>query len=275
VSTNFHELPDPSPEPEQPGVERPATPNTATLPPADNGTPRPQAGKKAKGNEPMGSPEIVGDKQQDATQVPSSGDGQTPPTSAPASDRVTYEEMEAAIGAPADGVIIGQAEIRYECRSPKGSGEYFRTHPDRGLWQDTTLLMDVDGMDKAAYLVVPAMQPPLAKWLKRVLLVPCVNQDGVFFIWPIVVADIALGQRSNRSETTKRNAAQRATDTWINLVWHRGQHHAVPATGNLGEPAWPEGLDLRMINMRTFADHFIRDRDHDIAKVYLGLAGRR
>jgi hypothetical protein len=188
---------------------------------------------------------------------------------------VTYEEMEAAIGTPAESVIVGQAEARYECRSPKSGGEYFRTHRDRALWQDTTLLMDVDGMDKAAYLVAPAMQPMLGKWLKRVLLVPCINQDLSFFVWSIVVADVALGQRSNRSEITKRAAALRAADAWINLVWHHGQHHIVGASGNLGEPTWPEGLDLRTINMRTFEDHFIRDSNHDIAKVYLGLAGRR
>jgi hypothetical protein len=203
------------------------------------------------------------------------GNGAETPLVSPGSDRVTYEEMMEAIGKPAEGVTIGTVDIRYQCRKPSGKGEYFRTHPDHELWQDATVLLDEEGMDKSVYLVTLSMQPALSTWLKHVLLVPCVNADKEFFVWPITLADATLGQRSNPSEVAKRKAAKSAITTWTHLVWAGNQFVIKTAGGDLGEPTWPEKLDLRMINMRTFPDHFIRNRDHPIAKLYLGLAGRR
>jgi hypothetical protein len=192
----------------------------------------------------------------------------------PGTERARIEELEEALGNTGEGVTLGKIEIRYECRQKIKVGEYIRSHPKMSLWQETVVLVDEDGIEKTTYLVAPAMQPLLLHWLKRVLLVPCINQDHEFFLWEIPVADIALGQRTSPSEKVRREAAQKALTTWMTVLWY-GRHH-VPrqADGDLGEPKWPDDLSLKTINMRTFQDHLIRGREHPIACVYLGT-GRR
>jgi hypothetical protein len=191
--------------------------------------------------------------------------------------RPTAEELRAAMGPQPSIENIGKLEERYDCREPLRSAEYFRTHSDRSLWQGSVMLVDKDGFDRPVFLVSPGMQPILHKWLKRVLLVPCVNVDGIVFIWPIIIADILLGQRSTKVEQNKREIALQAVALWTALVWFKNRHIGEPAEEkgvHLGEPAWPTDLTLDLINTRTFGANYIASRDHEIAKIYLGL-GRR
>jgi hypothetical protein len=192
----------------------------------------------------------------------------------PGTERARIEELEEALGNTGEGVTLGKIEIRYECRHKIKASEYFRSHPDLGLWQETVVLVDEDGIEQTTYLVAPAMQPLLLHWLKRVLLVPCINQDHQFFLWRVPVADVTLGQRTSPSETVRRQAAQQALTTWMTVLWHGHRHVSRHADGSLGEPKWPTDLSRETINMRTFQDHLIRGRDHPIAGVYLGT-GRR
>jgi hypothetical protein len=193
--------------------------------------------------------------------------------------RPTLEELTAAIdGSPLGNV--GKVEEVYERREPRSQAEFFRTHPDLGLWIESVLLVDKEGFDKPVYLVGPKQRPLLQSWLKRALLVPCVNQDGEFFIWPIIIADIALGQRSNRTEQGNREIAQRAQKEWVCRVFHRGKHVAVPADeggvhlGDKGIPQFPEGLTRDLIVERTFAGAYIGHDDHEMIKIYRGRSKR-
>jgi hypothetical protein len=191
--------------------------------------------------------------------------------------RPTAEELRAAMGPQPAVENIGKLEDRYECREPLRSAEYFRAHHDRGLWQESVMLVDRDGFDRPVFLVSPGMQPILQKWLKRVLLVPCINVDGILFIWPIIIADILLGQRSTKVEQNKREIALQAVSLWTALVWFKNRHIGEPAEEkgvHLGEPAWPADLAVDLINTRAFGGNYINSREHEIAKIYLGL-GRR
>lgn len=188
--------------------------------------------------------------------------------------RVPYEELEAAIGVAEDGIFIEPAEDRYPCRRPKKKGEFLQVHPDLGLWQQAYVLIDELGMDRTVYLVAPAMRAMLADYLTPTLLVPAVNQDGEFFIWPIPTGDIALGRRTTVRETSARNAAHKAIGTWRNIFYKDGSFVAIPARGDLGEPEWPKDLTIKTINLRTFQDFLINSAGHEIAKVYMGMARR-
>jgi hypothetical protein len=190
--------------------------------------------------------------------------------------RARLEELEAAVSPTTPGVHIGQLEARYECRGKIKRGEYFRTHPDRGLWQDTAALVDEDGLEKTTYLVNPAVQPLLQRWLSRTLLIPCINQDRNLFIWSIKISDMTLGQRPSRSEALRRRAAEQAQDTWLTVVWHQNDHQIVTAEApaQLGEPHWPDDLNMSTILMRTFSDRLIADAAHPLVRVYLGQARR-
>jgi hypothetical protein len=129
-------------------------------------------------------------------------------------------------------------------------------------------------MDKAAYLVEPAMQAALHLWIKRVLLIPCMDQDHNLFVFRIGVSDVTLGQRPHRSETTRLRAVEEAIDAWTTIAWDGKKHVSRSADGDLGEPNFPKDLSTDIINWRTFQDHYIGDRSHPIAKYYLGLAPR-
>jgi hypothetical protein len=188
--------------------------------------------------------------------------------------RPTLAQLKAAVGPQSDGVNFGQTEARYECLEKLAPGVYFRSHSDRKLWLDTVVLIDTDGMDKAAYLVEPAMQAALHLWIKRVLLVPCMDQDHNLFVFRIGLSDVTLGQRPNRSETTRLRAVEEAIDAWTTIAWDGKKHVSRSADGDLGEPNFPKDLTTDIINWRTFQDHYIGDRNHPIAKYYLGLAPR-
>jgi hypothetical protein len=193
--------------------------------------------------------------------------------------RPTIEELEAAVdGGPMGDV--GKAEEIYERREPRKEAEFFRTHPDLSLWLEAVLLVDKEGFDKPVYLVGPKQRPLLQSWLRRALLVPCVNQDGEFFVWPIIIADITLGQRSNRNEQSNREIAQRARKEWVCRVWVRGKHIAQPAAengahlGNKGQPQFPEDLTRTLVLERTFVGAYIGHNDHEMIRIYRGLARR-
>jgi hypothetical protein len=214
--------------------------------------------KAASGNgaeEPQQSPE--------ATRIP------------PPPGRARIEELEAAIGGQGDGVILGEVEAEYESRQKLKPGEYIRAHRDKRLWQDALVLVDEDGLEKTTYLVARDLQPKLRDWLKRVLLVPAVNQDHEFFLWVIPIADISLGQRMSNTEKERRRAAEMAGNTWATVFWDGKRHKVRSADGNaLGEPKWPKDLTRELINLRTFQDKYIGGINHPIAQYYLGLKRR-
>jgi hypothetical protein len=99
--------------------------------------------------------------------------------------RAPIEEIEDAMGIGDEGLAVEPIEEDFECRKPrKKRAEYIRCHPDRGLWQQAYVLVDEHDMEETTYLVAKRMRGPLQDWLSPVLLVPCVNQDGIFFVWP-------------------------------------------------------------------------------------------
>jgi hypothetical protein len=139
------------------------------------------------------------------------------------------------------------------------------------------MLPDREGFDKTTYPISPRMQIPLQKWIKRMLMVPCVNAEDELFVWAFVVADIMRGQRTTKVETAKRGVVLQATEQWTALVWDGEKHIGVPAAENgryLGEPKWPKDLSIDRILERCFASEYIASPEHEIAKVYLGLGKR-
>jgi hypothetical protein len=202
----------------------------------------------------------------------------SPATAAPdptpnVSRRASIAELDAAAGDQSAGVTLGEVEVKYEHRQKLRPVEYIRVHPDKELWQEIVALIDEEGMEKTLYFISQAMQPKLREWLRRVLLVPCINQDNEYFIWEIPMADMALGQRQSASERVKLQAVQAALAVWHTVLWDGKKHVLRPADEDgkhLGEPKWPEGLTRSVLNQRAYQDHYIGSLEHSIAQHYTG-----
>jgi hypothetical protein len=228
-------------------------------------------------NPPSGEPGQGNGVDYEAAAMPDSTEGAAPQYGA----RPTFEELEAAADGSPSG-MVGKIEETYDRREPRPQAEFFRTHQDLNLWIETILLVDKDGFEKPVYLVGPLQRPLLQPFLKRVLLVPTVNQDGEFFVWPILIADITLGQRATRTEQANREIVQQAQKVWTCRVWDPGKrkHIGVPADqggahlGDKGRPQFPEDLTRKLILSRTFSGAYIGHNDHEMIKLYRGLMKR-
>jgi hypothetical protein len=193
------------------------------------------------------------------------------------SSRTPYADIEAAMQfGYGDGITLDPLPIKYKCRKPNSrTAEYIRCHPDRTLWQQTTVLEDQQGYDKAVYLVHPHARVALQRFLKHVLLVPAINTEDEVFVWYIPISDVSQGRRGRRSvELSARRVAESAISEWKAAHFQDGEWVGQTARGDLGEPNWPEDLTTRAINERTFADSVILDDTHEIAQVYLGVTRR-
>jgi hypothetical protein len=204
--------------------------------------------------------------------------GQGKPTQTTAEDDLapTMEDLRAAFGDKPQVAIL-EPPVVYEVREPKRNGEYFRTHPDRGLWLENLMLVDQEDFEKGVYPVGVKMVESLREFLKRCLLVPCITKKATIFIWPIPIADLVQKQRPTKIEKNKRKIALEATIEWRTIVWSRGQHIGMPPDDGgeyLGDPKWPETLTLDLIMERAFLPRLIANKKHDIAKIYLGLEDR-
>src|SRR5262245_9527137 len=145
--------------------------------------------------------------------------------------------------------------------------EFVRVNPDPAMSLATSIFVDAE---RETYFVAPSVRDSLVAGVKAVLLVPAVNQRGLFFIWPIALGD-GTG-RKNAWHETAREAAELAKRDWIKLVSDMagGCYRIYRAKGKLADPVFPE-KSLEELLRLAFRGRVIDHEDHPVVKQVLGL----
>lgn len=158
--------------------------------------------------------------------------------------------------------------VNVAVRKPK-PGEFFRVHPDPEMSLRITIYENRE--DQSIYYVEPPARPLLAELLRVALLVTCINQAGVIFLWAIKLADDNRGGGRAWSESAMR-AALLGKDKWVRLIGEigNGAYRVFSAKGELPEPIWPD-RSLQDYLVVAFEGRIIDDPEHDVIRRLQGL----
>jgi hypothetical protein len=188
--------------------------------------------------------------------------------SRPADAADIFSDLAAIRLTPDEAGQIGSEEVMAHVSVRKPTvNEFVRVNPDPAMSLATSIFVDAE---RETYLVAPNARSVLVAGVKAMLLVPAVNQRGLFFIWPIALGD-GTGRR-NAWHDTAREAAELAKREWIKLVSDMagGCYRIYRAKGKLVDPVFPEkGLEdlLRL----AFRGRVVDSEDHPVVKQALGL----
>lgn len=154
-------------------------------------------------------------------------------------------------------------------RKPKRT-EFFRVHPEHVL--DTYVLEwdSESGMGKDSYLVMPEAQDLVRDELRHTRLLVAMNRQGTPFLWPIKLPG-GDNDRIHRIADTALQAADLAKTRWVRMVWNSnlGAYDIHRATGDLGDPQWPERSFRDLIEI-AFRNNLISGPDHPVIKALSG-----
>jgi hypothetical protein len=126
------------------------------------------------------------------------------------------------------------------------------------------------GMDTESYLVTPQVQHLVSDELRQVRLYTAITKRGTVFLWPIKLPGDS-NDRIRRISDTAIQCAEQAKTLWVKVRWDRdlGGYAMQRATGELGEPQWPNE-SLRDLIEKAFQHNLIDRPDHP---VIMELAG--
>ena len=188
-----------------------------------------------------------------------------------------HEEPEIDPYAPELHIVSGpdfnidKPLIQVKERKPK-KDEYVRVHPDLvadyGLYE-----FDDGGQERERFLVLPKVRYLLDNELMPHRVHVAINRYGEPFIWAI-----KLPQEGNVGGhtwlETALMCAEQAKHLWIKVKSNRaaGMYEAVKAQGELGDPEWPRGKNLRDFVELAFKGKVIDRPDHP---VLLKMSGER
>jgi hypothetical protein len=179
-----------------------------------------------------------------------------------------FANLEALRLSPDEAGQIGTEEVlaHVSVRKPSVS-EFVRVNPDPAMSLATSIFVDPE---RETYFVAPDARNLLVAGIKPVLLLPAVNQRGLFFIWPVALGD-GTGRRNAWHETA-REAAELAKRDWIKVVsdMPSGCYRIYKAKGKLADPVFPE-KNLDELLRLAFKGRVIDSDDHPVVKQALGL----
>jgi len=179
-----------------------------------------------------------------------------------------FSNLEALRLSPDEASQIGTEEVlvHVSVRRPTVS-EFVRTNPDPAMSLATSIFVDPE---RETYFVAPAARDLLVAGVKPVLLLPAVNQRGLFFIWPIALGD-GTGRRNAWHETA-REAAELAKREWVKIVSDMpgGCYRIYKAKGKLADPVFPE-KNLEELLRLAFKGRVVDSEDHPVVKQALGI----
>jgi hypothetical protein len=144
---------------------------------------------------------------------------------------------------------------------------WFRVHPDPNMQLDACVLL-YEG-DQQFYLVDPQMIPALPGETSAMTLYTAINMNGGLFLWPVKLPDEEGKQ--HECHITLHRAADLASTEWVRVAWHKPtmNYQVTRARGQVPEPQFPEAGLQKLLSI-AFADRFITDLDHPVAKNLLG-----
>jgi hypothetical protein len=186
----------------------------------------------------------------------------------PADNADIFSNLEALRLSPDEAGQIGTEEVlaHVSVRRPT-AGEFVRTNPDPAMSLATSIFIDPE---RETYFVAPGARDLLVAGLKPVLLLPTVNQRGLFFIWPIALGD-GTGRRNAWHETA-REAAELAKSDWVKVVSDMpgGCYRIYKAKGKLADPVFPEKTLEELLRL-AFKGRIVDGADHPVVKQALGI----
>lgn len=199
------------------------------------------------------------------------GKAPPPPASPRASAAEVFADMEKVRQEQADP-LIGTEEVlvNVSVRKPK-SGEFFRAHPDPEMSMPVAVFDDRD--EQVVYYVMPALRPLMGEQVRQAMLVTCINQAGVVFLWPIKLAGDGGGSRAWADSAVR--AANLAKTKWVRVIGElKNQAYRVfAAMGELPEPTWPE-RSLQEYLVLGFEGRIVDAPNHPVIQRLQGLIGR-
>ena len=209
------------------------------------------------------------------TQRAREGDGAVPPAldegaleGGPevAEKRTPYPDLEAALGLDDDGVTVTELLVNVACRKPRPT-EFFRVSRDPSMSRPAYVFIDREEIGAETYFVMPDARPYLAEHLRPVLLVACVNRQGVPFLWPIPLPDPGANSgRQNRWGASALEAMEVAKKHWTKMTAGNGAYRVfIAENANLPEPQWPEHSFRELLRV-AFREQFIDAHDHPVLR---------
>jgi hypothetical protein len=151
------------------------------------------------------------------------------------------------------------------------NGVFFRTHPDRSLWEAVHCYERKAG-GKRLYLIDPDLRtlPEIEGLTKRVMFVPYCTQFGGLGLWAISIDydDLAWIKSA-------LHICSEALEHWVSAssVKKQQQYRIQYASRDFGPPAWPADLTHdRLLNLAFHDSDMILDRDHDALRAARGEA---
>lgn len=134
-----------------------------------------------------------------------------------------------------DAVGVRKVLLTVPVRKPHKE-EFFRVHPEHFLGCYAVELK----AERDTYFVLPGLAPVLADFVEPVRLRFCVSRQGVVFLWPV-----KMPKDDRRADSWRSSAAEAATlaeTRWVRISadMHLGAYQPFVATGDFGEPKWPQ-----------------------------------
>jgi hypothetical protein len=187
-----------------------------------------------------------------------------PPDAAKAPSKFTrFKVSETIVAATGEAAVV-------DVKRPD-NGVFFRTHPDRSLWEAVYCYERKAG-GKRLYLIDPELLnlPEIEGLTKRVMFVPYCTQFGGLGLWAISIDydDMAWIKSA-------LHICSEALEHWVsaNSVKKQQQYRIQYASKDFGPPAWPADLTQdRLLDLAFKDSDMILDRDHDALRAARGEA---
>lgn len=173
----------------------------------------------------------------------------------------------AALRLPQDfGSAAGVKKVLTTIPFRKPSGQvFFRIHP---TWRLNAAILQLKD-DGENYVVAPNLFAELTQDVRAKTVYTGVTREGNVFLWPVNL-ESEDGRLDSWSQSA-RKAAEMAERSWVRMVANRsiGAYDVYEATGQLGEPCWPE-MTFDDVAKLAFRDRFIDTSNHPILKALRG-----
>jgi hypothetical protein len=181
-----------------------------------------------------------------------------------------FSNLDALRLSPDAASVAGTVEIlsHVPVRKPN-QHEFFRTHPDPGMWFDTGIFEDKT--EREIFFVTPQMRDALVGEIKPVLLATAITTQGVLILWPLKLP--IDGQKHSGWFQTAREAGELAKTVWVRLRsdMSLGGYRIYRAEGQLSEPSWPNRTMSEILQL-AFRDRIVDSEDHPVVRRLRGLA---
>jgi hypothetical protein len=146
--------------------------------------------------------------------------------------------------------------------------EFFRVHPDQAFCTDVYLIEAGEGIERDAFIVIPALAREILAETSRRRLFVCVNRAETPFIWASKLPTTAT---TNSWVDTALTIAESAKQYWVRMIPDIGAGHyeEARAEGLLAEPKFPN-LTFAQILELGFKNKLITDYDHEVLRSLRG-----